>query len=139
MGAIKTPDQLKHLIKLYQSGLTYEAVGKAIGVSPKTVHRHITRAGLERGRRVPHLRLRRVCVDETTLLGAYDAGGSVKAIAEQYGIAWSTVARILNEHGRATRNPSEAERLKWSKMTKSQRCTRLRLARDRRREGKRTD
>ncbi len=87
---------VQSLIEKYESGMSYEDLATAFGISTRTVARHLKAAGIEiRPAHSP----RRVVVDSAALKALYESGMGYQAIAELTGIAIEMVRRRLKEAG----------------------------------------
>lgn len=89
--------------ELYESGLSYLAVAKALNVrTEKTVRVHLTRAGVKprtrsetnQGRRGP-----RIVLPVEKIVDEYGAGDSLPVLAERYGVTQKTISDRLKGAG----------------------------------------
>lgn len=71
---------------------------------------------------------RRYNLDVQDLVGLYEGGMSVKAMADRYGCSRNVITRRLNELGLPVRNSSEAMYLRQANMTREQRLALLEKA-----------
>lgn len=71
---------------------------------------------------------KRHMLDVTDLVQRYESGESVNALSQSLGVARNVVSRRLAEAGVTERGRSEAERVKWSRMTPLQRTNQVKEA-----------
>lgn len=96
------------VVRLYQSGLTLEAVGKHTGICASSVRNVLRRAGVER-RPPGHWTTPKGTLEYCARL--YAEGRSTTSIAEELGVAASTVRRRLQRAGVQMRG--RVERVCW--------------------------
>jgi transposase len=82
------------MVKAYQSGLTQRQVADLFGLHVQTVRRHLTRAGVKSRTR------RTVLTEEQLDQAAVErrAGTSTRKLGEMFGVAHTTIARLVREH-----------------------------------------
>src|SRR5262245_21929879 len=121
------PANLDHLVKRYLAGESALQLGKELGVKGETVSRWLKEGGIQlRGRTDAQVRRRlntesRLGLDQEELARRYLAGESEKALAEFLGTNRGIVRRRLLDMGITPRGRSDAERIKWGRMTDAQR------------------
>jgi transposase len=107
MPAPIDPARLRDAAELYSSGMSLQRIAQELGVSKRTVQRHLDAAGVER-RPVGARRLRGLDDQAVTLY--VELEWSLERIAAHYGVAVSTARRELLERGvrMRQRGPSTA-------------------------------
>lgn len=123
MTAKTKPEIIDQAIILYESGDPLRVCGEKVGVNEETLRNHfkkrgvkmrITSQGQPNPKTITNLPENSICV-------AYTHGKSENHIANEYGVSRNVIRRILKKHNVHIRTQSEAEELKWSKMTNEQR------------------
>lgn len=111
------------LVKLYKEGRSVDEISIQFGVSRSFAYNKIRKAigGFDAHRIINHPKTRFV-IDE------YMSGMSENAVAIRHGLQRNTVKAILVQNGIKRRSQSEAEMLKWSKMTEQQRIKQVKKA-----------
>lgn len=102
------------LVQLYKAGLSVNKIGAAYGASAGTISRHLKAAGIEPTGN-------RLIFDEAAALRAFQDGGSVKAIAERFGVQRSTIVALLRKHGITPRSRRDAMLLRMAQATPEER------------------
>lgn len=123
MVAKTKPEIIDQAIILYESGDPLRVCGEKVGVNEETLRNHfkkrgvkmrITSQGQPNPKTITNLPENSICV-------AYTHGKSENHVANEYGVSRNVIRRILKKHNVHIRTQSEAEELKWSKMTNEQR------------------
>lgn len=136
MGRQKIVLDVQHLIKLYQSGMSCESVGKKLGVCAEVVRYRLIENGIIRHGKSERGKIAWKTRGYTTppdLVDRYVRGESLKSLADHYGMArggihhrdgkaFGLLARLMNA-GVKIRGRSSAERLKWSGMSIKKRAS----------------
>lgn len=104
------------LVRRYLAGESGNQLARRYGVLKIVVYGTLRRRGIPR-RHLPH---RKVMPTEE-IAALYRSGESVNALAKKYGVSRRVIEKRLNEAGVARRGQSEAELLKWSRMSEAQR------------------
>lgn len=129
--------KLDDAISKYLSGESVEDAAEASGIDSGVLRRVLKERGLQRSaaeieaikRRKARERFReRHAAIWDKVVGLYVSGESEKAVAEAFGVERGTVRRILEDSGTHVRSASEAERLKWQRMTPEQKAWQTRHA-----------
>lgn len=132
MTAKTKPEIIDQAIILYESGDPLRVCGEKVGVNEETLRNHfkkrgvkmrITSQGQPNPKTITNLPENSICI-------AYIHGKSENHIANEYGVSRNVIRRILKKHSVHIRTQSEAEELKWSKMTNEQRENQVKLAHD---------
>ncbi len=135
------PPNVNDLIRRYQAGASLAELGRECGVKADTVRAWLARRGVAFRTKAEAIGLAKRNECPPGLIERYLAGESLKALADAYGLARGGIhrsgpakgkpfglARLLIESGVALRGRSDAERLKWSRMTDAQRARQGRAA-----------
>jgi very-short-patch-repair endonuclease len=109
---------LDDLIRRYQAGEPIKKLAHDLGVSPQTVTRRLQRAGVYVNR-ASHQRVD--IPGFAAIIPRYLAGESENALARELGIGRYAFRSNLMRHGIPPRSQSDAERVKWQRMTNAQR------------------
>jgi DNA-binding CsgD family transcriptional regulator len=88
---------------LYLSGMTIQQIAEQFECSTRPVNDALTRAGVQRRRGGP--RRRALAERESEIVERYQAGESYAALGAEFGVATKVIARILEDHGVASRPP----------------------------------
>jgi very-short-patch-repair endonuclease len=108
------------VIKEFESGRSRFDIAEELGVSAPLIYKKLKEWGVNTKRNR--------FVDKEAVVKMYLDGHSENAVSKYFGISRIAVRPILTEAGVRIRNQSEAESLKWSKMTKKQRENQVRSA-----------
>lgn len=112
---------IDNIVKMYKSGLSCSEIAEHFGVSKSSITARARRAGLR-------LRDLRDGLPETDIVNRYLSGSSENQVAAEYGVSRKKIRSILNRQNVSIRGQSEAETLKWSKMTQKQRRSQVAAA-----------
>jgi len=104
------------IIREYQAGLSGTKIARALGVSPIVVYKRLSDSGVQ----MRPSGAERLVMDAADI-AAYVAGESEKSISDRIGWSRRAIRRCLTEAGVAIRGQSEAEKIRWSRMTPEQR------------------
>lgn len=107
------PLDADHIIKLYREGQGVNKLARHFGVRTTRIANILNDAGIKTDR------IHVLPVEK--LVAAYEAGFSTNALAKKYGVSRQVIDRRLVDAGVTLRTPSEAEAVKWSRMTQKQR------------------
>lgn len=114
---------------------TYQEISQVLDMSVSVIHRKAKELGLPRKTQfnrieheygMPMIKLLR--------LYHYDKEMSINEMAQEFGVARTDITRWMTRFGLQWRNRSEAERLKWSRMTLEQRKNQTKKAHEKTRE-----
>lgn len=105
------------IVQLYAGGLSAKKVAERLSTSVTRVLRVAGERGLPRHTSWD-VRPLWEPPDLAAFLATFDGGASVKRMSVLYGISRSVIGRVLVSAGRCPRPRGDAERLKWSQMTK---------------------
>lgn len=119
---------LNYAIDLVRGGSSVSEAVKQSGVSASVIKRAIHKFGVKTPETLRKERLDNLAKDMITM---YQSGESENAVAKHFGISRNVVRRYLNKFGVKPRTQSEAETLKWSKMTQEQRDAQVKSAHER--------
>lgn len=110
---IYTADEIGRIVDQYLSGATFTELAE-VGVSMSCISRWLKKRGIAaRGHRLQ--------LADAEIVSLYAEGLSEKAISDRIGVARNAVRARLIEADVITRGRSAAERLKWSRMTDTDR------------------
>lgn len=115
-------------VEFYAKGVTLTATAEKFGVNPDALSKTFKALGIDvqrSGRAIAHNRIE-LPVNE--IITMYQSGRSENSIAKHFGVARNVIRRVLTESGLETRTQSEAEKLKWAKMTLEQRANQVKSA-----------
>ena len=101
-----------YCVREYRSGRSAKELARELRISSQVIYRRLAEAGVT-VRRHPH----RHSLPVQEMARAYVSGLSENALAERYGVDRNVVRRRLIEAGASIRGRSEAEALKWSRMS----------------------
>lgn len=102
------------LVDLYKAGLSVKRIATAYGVSENVIRRHFAAVGVT-------LTSNKLIYDEAAALRAFQEGGSVKGVAERFGVQRSTIMTLLRKHGIAPRSRRDAMLLRMAQATPEER------------------
>lgn len=109
---------IDNAIELISSGKTLKFAASEIGVHPETLSRKLK----DRGFKIPKSikpNIINIPIDE--VVSMYQGGESENAIAKHFKTSRTVIRKRIIDVGISPRTQSEAEKLKWSKMTEEQR------------------
>lgn len=118
MTAKTDSSTLDRVIDLVRRGTSTEDVVRITGVSRSVISRTIKNAGVKPAGSVEKERIDELGEQMVTM---YQNGESENAVAKHFNISRNVIRRQLERFGIEPRTQSEAESLKWSKMTEEQR------------------
>ncbi|MCS3667432.1 transposase-like protein [Salinibacter ruber] len=108
----------ERIAKLYKSGMTIAEVADEIGCSTATVHKHLKQLSIEtdtRGGSEP------IQVNDQKVIDMYRSGDSVQKIADAHDVSRTPINRILDNNNVSRRSASEANEIRFSNMSQSER------------------
>lgn len=121
-----------HMVNLYKSWVSQDAIAAEFGVSRKVIRKRLVELGIEN-------RGRKRAIDEAEMVRLYESGATKHDIAVRFGVSEMTIGRRLAEHGYPCENRSDAMRTRLARMTPEQRSALTASAHDAVRGMKRTD
>lgn len=113
------------LVMRYQSGEAVSDLANDWGVSPQTIDRNLQALGVHVSR-IGHAA--KVVPNIEQFIQRYLGGESINALANEAGVGRYAFTSSLRKHGVAIRDQSEAEAIKWERMTPGQRKRQVRAA-----------
>ena len=119
MPAPRIPINVDNLVKGYRAGLTGEELARQLGIKGHVVLSRLRECGIEIRRNLgapPRHKM-----PDRRIIRSYRQGMSVLALAIRYGVSRPVISRVLRHANISERSQSEAERVKWSRMTLRQR------------------
>lgn len=105
-----------HVVKLYKSGLKNHKLAEHLGVTITKLLEFQRSVGLKDGVYAPEV---------PEIISMYESGISENAIAKHFNMGRAAVRKTLIKNSVRIRSQSEAEALKWSRMTKEQRANQV--------------
>lgn len=121
-------ETLDHASLLFSQGNTLIEIGKIVGHSPDNISKLLRAIGIDTSVNKSHAAPNRINLDVQSIITMYQNGMSENAIAKHFGVMRGVIRKRFNEAGFITRTQSEAEKLKWSKMTNEQRDNQVKAA-----------
>jgi len=109
---------LNNAIELIRGGETVINTSKVTGISTSVLRRAVNEFGITTPEMIERERLDKLGEDMVTM---YQNGESENAVAKHFSVSRNVVRRHLKRLGVEPRTQSQAEALKWSKMTEEQR------------------
>lgn len=118
--AAKLPNaKLDDAIERYTRGDPINEITEVCGISRTSLYREASRRNVTR----PAIE-----IDLAILRAAYESGASPNELARRFGISRFTVTDRLEKAGVQLRDASEANRLRWTRMTESERAQQVQAA-----------
>ena len=102
------------LMQLHQAGLSASQIAGRLNTSRSVIYRHLRSLGA-------NLPGNRSVYDEDAAIWAFLCGGSVKGVAEQFGVQRSTITALLHKHGITPRGRSDAMFLRMAQASPEER------------------
>jgi very-short-patch-repair endonuclease len=119
---------LDHAANMVAAGKPIGEACKQIGVSYAPVKRHLEKLGITAVRNTRNVA--RIELPDQQIAAMYQNGESENAIAKCFGVSRNVIRSRLVEQGITPRTQSEAEALKWAKMSDDQRAAQIESAHD---------
>lgn len=123
---------INQAIELYNQLNPLHVCAKHVGVNEETLRKHFKKHGVvmrkaNKGGKAPNII---EDLPELHICDYYMGGESENSIANRFKVSRNVIRRILLKHGVQVRSQSQAESLKWSKMTNEQRANQVKKAHD---------
>jgi len=93
-----SPDRIEEYLTLYRENKTYEQVGKVFGLSGKTIHGILARAGKLESRSAGSPKISPERIEE--YLDLYRKGKSYRQIGKIFCLSWHSIYGALKNAGR---------------------------------------
>lgn len=119
MAGERFPPYIDNLVKAYADGLSCKEAGRSVGIGVSQAHYWLKKYGIDTSQVARSFAKARAGRDEIRdrIVQAFKDGGSVKAVAERFGVQRSTVIRCLEDVGIAPRSRSKAMILRMASTT----------------------
>lgn len=130
MGFRYPDETVEHAVREYVAGKSASAISREIGTSADVVTGWMRANGIQvrPATFYPRVGIDRVQLPTDEVAALYEAGESEFALARRFDATRASIRIRLKRAGVHIRNQSEAEALKWSRMTEEQRTAQVRPA-----------
>lgn len=164
MARVLSPDELAYAINAYESGMSVKKVARKIGTYSAIVlnalavecvkirsrsesqytrlatqNPAVTKARAKHASSCRRSAKKTAAIPVSEMLAMYDRGDPVKSIADRFGVDASSIVSRLKANGRKIRTLGEQQKIRWSRMSDSDRVSMMTGAHKASRGRKRSD